>query len=81
MGGVVKSVAQTVGLAPKQPQQAVQNVIDANATKPETRATRSQEEEGARLRASRRRGRQLLSDARLSSETETQTLGGGSNLG
>jgi hypothetical protein len=38
MGGAVRSVAQTVGLAAKQPQQAVQNVIDANATKTETKA-------------------------------------------
>jgi len=80
MGGIASSVGKIVGLAPKPP--GVQNVIDANATKPQTQTvSRSQEEDAARMRASRRRGRQLLSDARLNPEGGTETLGGGSNLG
>jgi len=82
MGGVVRSVGQTVGIVSKKANEAVQESV---GNKPEekttTTATRTQEEEGARMRASRRRGRQLLSDARLSSEAGSQTLGGGSNLG
>ena len=81
MGGAVRSVAQTVGLAAKPAQQAVQSVIDSAATKPEAKASRMDEEQGARMRGARRRGRQLLSDARLNPEAGTQTLGGGQNLG
>ena len=79
MGGAVRAVSQTIGLAQK-PQQMVQNVIDSNATKTQT-VSRSQEEDAARMRGSRRRGRQLLSDARLNPEGGVQTLGGDSNLG
>ncbi len=43
--------------------------------------TQAQEQEGARMRGARRRGRQLLSDARLMGEMGVETLGGGSNLG
>lgn len=43
--------------------------------------TQEQEKEGSRMRGARRRGRQLLSDARLSGEMGMETLGGGSNLG
>ena len=46
-----------------------------------TQATQAQEKEGAKVRGARRRGRQLLSDARLSGEMGIETLGGGSNLG
>ena len=45
------------------------------------KATASQEEQGARMRGARRRGRSLLSDARLSSEAGVETLGGGNSLG
>lgn len=45
------------------------------------KATRSEEEAGARMRGARRRGRALLSDARLMGEMGVETLGGGSNLG
>ena len=80
VSGVVQTVSKAVGLAPKPP--GVQSVIDANATKPQTQTvSRSQEEDAARMRASRRRGRQLLSDARLNPEGGVETLGGGSNLG
>lgn len=43
--------------------------------------TQEQEQAGAKMRGARRRGRQLLSDARLSGEMGMETLGGGSNLG
>jgi hypothetical protein len=36
---------------------------------------------GARMRGARRRGRQLLSDARLNAESGVETLGGGQSLG
>jgi hypothetical protein len=39
------------------------------------------EEQGARMRGARRRGRQLLSDARLNAESGVETLGGGQSLG
>ena len=48
---------------------------------PMTRASRSEEEMGARMRGARRRGRQLLSDARLNPEAGIETLGRGNNLG
>ena len=45
------------------------------------KATQSQEEAGARMRGAKRRGRQLLSDARLNPEMGMQeTLGGGNSL-
>jgi len=78
VGGAIKSV---VGIGPKPVQQAVQGVIDSAATKTETKASRMDEEQGARMRGARRRGRQLLSDARLNPEAGTETLGGGSSLG
>ena len=47
-----------------------------------TQATQAQEEAGAKMRGAKRRGRQLLSDARLNPEMGMQeTLGGGNNLG
>jgi hypothetical protein len=47
----------------------------------EARASMSDEMQGARMRGARRRGRQLLSDARLNPEAGIETLGGGNNLG
>ena len=45
------------------------------------RATQSQEEAGAKMRGAKRRGRQLLSDARLNPEMGMQeTLGSSQNL-
>jgi hypothetical protein len=38
------------------------------------------EEQGARMRGARRRGRSLLSDARLNAESGVQTLGSGQQL-
>jgi len=78
MGGTVGKV---IGLGPKEViERAASNTL-AEPQKSESKATKMQEEEGARMRASRRRGRQLLSDARLNPEGGVQTLGGGSNLG
>jgi hypothetical protein len=58
--------------------------MQANATDVATKATssasRNQELEGSRLRGARRRGRQLLSDARLNPETGVQTLGSSQSL-
>jgi hypothetical protein len=81
MGGVVKSVGKAVGLGPKAPAaQAVQNVVDTARPRAESRASRMDEEQGARMRGARRRGRQLLSDARLNAESGVQTLGSGQQL-
>lgn len=56
--------------------------MQESAEKPvERRASASEELMGSRMRGARRRGRQLLSDARLNSEPGVQTLGGGNNLG
>lgn len=74
MGGVAKKV---LGGSP-----TVQAIKEAQvAEKPVQKATQSQEEQGARMRGARRRGRQLLSDARLNPEAGIETLGGGNNLG
>lgn len=80
MGGVVQSVAKPLGLAKKASPvaQAVESQIDKRA---EAKASAADEQQGARMRGARRRGRQLLSDARLSSEANVETLGGGQNLG
>ena len=81
MGGVVQPILKAVGVGPKAPAaQAVQNVA-ASAASEKPRASRMDEEQGARMRGARRRGRQLLSDARLSAESGVETLGGGNNLG
>lgn len=63
---------------------AVEAVKKAEESKPvqATQATQAQEEAGAKMRGAKRRGRQLLSDARLNPEMGMQeTLGGGTNLG
>jgi len=78
MGG---TVARVVGLGPKEVIERAANNVLAEPQKSENKATKMQEEEGARMRASRRRGRQLLSDARLNPAAGSETLGGGSNLG
>lgn len=79
MGGVVNPVKKMVGLAKETPVgQAVDKEIDKRA---EARASRMDEEQGARMRGARRRGRMLMSDARLNPEGGAETLGGGNNLG
>jgi len=82
VGGAVKSVGQAVGLAKQTPAgQMAQRVLDESKSAEPTKASRMDEEQGARMRGARRRGRQLLSDARLNPESGMETLGGGSNLG
>ena len=80
MGGVVKPVAKAVGLAKSASPvaQAVESQIEKKA---EAKASAADEQQGARMRGARRRGRQLLSDARLNPEAGVETLGGGNNLG
>jgi len=93
MGGVsraVTAVAQPIGQAvgvdkkpsppPAPAEQVVQKIIDQ--VKPGlTQASQAQEQAGSRMRGARRRGRSLLSDARLNAESGIETLGGGNNLG
>lgn len=82
MGGAVTPVAKLFGAAQKSVSQTAQNVADATSNKPaEPKASRMDDEQGARMRGARRRGRQLLSDARLNAESGVQTLGGGQSLG
>jgi hypothetical protein len=50
------------------------------AEKIAAQASRTEEEAGAKMRGSKRRGRQLLSDARLSAEAGVETLGSGQSL-
>ena len=80
VGGASKTANQLVGNKPE----AAAAAAPATAAAPETKlskASAADEMMGARLRGSRRRGRQLLSDARLNPEMGTQTLGGGNSLG
>ena len=70
MGGLFSSGISSVGAK-------VEPKPEPVAEKP----TASQEEAGAKMRGARRRGRQLLSDARLNAESGVQTLGGGQSLG
>jgi hypothetical protein len=77
MGGAVQKVGQAIGVdkKPKAPEmpaaESAEDVVDT--------ASRFDEEQGARMRGARRRGRQLLSDARLNT-TGSETLGGGNSL-
>jgi hypothetical protein len=78
MGGVVSKVPLVKEAFKSGPiQQAVAEAKAAESPK----ASRMDEEQGARIRGARRRGRQLLSDARLNPEAGIETLGGGNNLG
>jgi hypothetical protein len=75
MGGAVQKVGQAIGVdkkpqAPEMPM--AEDVIE--------KANALDEQQGARMRGARRRGRQLLSDARLNTAGD-ETLGGGQNLG
>ncbi len=84
MGGAVaaiRPVAKALNLGPKAPAaQATPAAPAAEATKV-SKASASDEMMGARMRGARRRGRQLLSDARLNAESGVETLGGGQSLG
>jgi hypothetical protein len=86
-----KAVQQVVGGASKAANTLVGNKPEAAAAAPapapeaakpvERRASANEEMMGARMRGARRRGRSLLSDARLNAESGVQTLGGGNSLG
>ena len=77
MGGAVQKVGQAIGVD-KKPQAPQMPMADAAEDVVE-RASAMDEQQGARMRGARRRGRQLLSDARLNT-TGSETLGGGNNL-
>jgi hypothetical protein len=83
MGGAVAAVTKPVvkafsgGGGSSAPAQAPTPAVEKVAQ----RASRAEEEMGARMRGARRRGRQLISDARLNPEAGVETLGGGNNLG
>lgn len=77
MGGAVQKVGQAIGVdkkpkAPEMPaEESAEDVVET--------ASAMDEQQGARMRGARRRGRQLLSDARLNT-AGSETLGGGNNL-
>lgn len=79
---VVGSVAKAVGMSGSEkafagPSAAKELIEDSKVR----RATQAEEQQGARMRGARRRGRQLISDARLNPEAGVETLGGGNSLG
>jgi hypothetical protein len=78
MGGAVQPVLQAVGLDKKPSAPAPTPAAEEPKV---SRASAADEMMGARMRGARRRGRQLLSDARLNPESGIETLGGGNNLG
>jgi hypothetical protein len=80
MGGAVRSIGQAIGVdkKPKAPAPAPTNM--ASAAKAISKATAMDEQQGARMRGARRRGRSLLSDARLNAESGVETLGSGQQL-
>jgi hypothetical protein len=77
MGGAVQKVGQAIGVDKKP--QAPQMSMEESAEDVVERASAMDEQQGARMRGARRRGRQLLSDARLNT-AGNETLGGGNNL-
>ena len=77
MGGAVQKVGQAIGVD-KKPKAPEMPMADAAEDAVE-RASAMDEQQGARMRGARRRGRQLLSDARLNT-AGNETLGGGNNL-
>lgn len=84
MGGAVQKVGQAVGVDKKPSRPSAPAPAPAPAPEPAPgieRATQAQEQAGSRMRGARRRGRALLSDARLMGEMGVETLGGGANLG
>ena len=81
MSGAVKPVAKLIGLAKDNPASDAGKALSGMTPKVESKASRIDEEQGARMRGARRRGRSLLSDTRLNTESGMETLGGGNNLG
>ena len=84
MGGAVQAVTKPVGRAFKGLTGQTEGIggpasaPSAPAEKAVDRASRSQEEMGARMRGARRRARGLLAQENLGGEMET--LGGGNSL-
>jgi hypothetical protein len=80
--GQKQAEAQTqVAQAQTQAVQAQVAKMQEAVEKPKMRqATEGEERMGARMRGARRRGRSLLSDARLNAESGVQTLGSGQQL-
>ena len=78
MGGAVQKVGQAIGVdkKPSAPAPAPMPAV----SKAMAKASAADEMMGARMRGARRRGRQLLSDARLNAESGVETLGGGNSL-
>jgi hypothetical protein len=81
VGGASKAANTLVGNKPEAPAAAAAAPAPEAAKPVERRASAADEMMGARMRGARRRGRQLLSDARLNAESGVQTLGGGQSLG
>lgn len=82
VGGASKAANTLVGNKPEAPAAAAPAAAPAAAEAPKvSKASAADEMMGARMRGARRRGRQLLSDARLNAESGVQTLGGGQSLG
>ncbi len=79
MGGVFGGgSAQSVASKPMAEAAAAEKKAEAEKT---TQVTQGQEESAAKLRGARRRGRQLLSDARLNADMGMkETLGSTQNL-
>ena len=81
VGGASKAANTLVGNKPEAPAAAAAPAPAAAEAPKVSKANAADEMMGARMRGARRRGRQLLSDARLNAESGVQTLGGGQNLG
>lgn len=79
VGGASKAANALVGNKPEAPAAAAAAPAPEAAKPVERRASANEEMMGARMRGARRRGRQLLSDARLN-PAQGETLGGGNNL-
>ncbi len=78
MGGVFGGGSRPAESKPMQEATAAEKKAEAEKT---TQVTQGQEESAAKLRGARRRGRQLLSDARLNPEMGMkETLGSTQNL-
>jgi hypothetical protein len=80
MGGAVAAVTKPVGSFLGFGRGRSQAPAPAPAEKVIEKPSRMDEEQGARMRGARRRGRQLLSDARLNPEAGIETLGSSQNL-
>jgi hypothetical protein len=81
VGGASKAANTLVGNKPEAPAAAAAPAPAAVEAPKVSKASAADEMMGARMRGARRRGRQLLSDARLNAESGVQTLGGGQSLG